>query len=197
MTMSAKARSIRGPAFWGILFALAMALLAAARITYAIDSTTGFILMACSAVLLVPLYRSADRKAREHGCASAAMSRYNRGMGIAMMGYVLGLGIAVRLHQTAGLSAGVMPFVAMLPVLPIFWMIWAMGRYLVEEVDEYLRHKAIMASLFGLGAVLAIGSFWGFLETFGLAPHAPGWWVVPIWAVGMGLGRLWMRVRGQ
>ena len=37
----------------------------------------------------------------------------------------------------------------------------------------------------------AIGSFWGFLETFELVPHVPGWWAVPIWALGMGLGQAW------
>ena len=39
--------------------------------------------------------------------------------------------------------------------------------------------------------MLAIGSFWGFLETFELVPHVPGWWAVPIWAIGMGLGQAW------
>ena len=55
----------------------------------------------------------------------------------------------------------------------------------------------MLASLIGLGLVLSAGSFWGFLETFGLVPHVPGWWAVPIWAIGMGLGQAWLAWRDK
>jgi len=81
--------------------------------------------------------------------------------------------------------------------VPIYAMIWAMARYLVEEDDEFLRHRAIMASLFGLGLVLAAGSFWGFLETFGVVPHVDAWWTFPAWAIGMGIAQCWMSWRDR
>ena len=42
---------------------------------------------------------------------------------------------------------------------------------------------------------LAAGIFWGFLETFELVPHVPAWWVLPVWAGGLGVAQLWMWAR--
>jgi Mn2+/Fe2+ NRAMP family transporter len=125
------------------------------------------------------------------------MKRYNRRMLWAAFAYVFGLGIAITLDKQLNPGAAIRFALALLPILPIFAMIWGMGRYLVEEQDEYLRHRTIVAALGGLGLVLGLGSFWGFLETFGLAPHAPGWWAVPVFALGLGLGQLWMKVTGK
>ena len=82
--------------------------------------------------------------------------------------------------------------ISLLPAIPTFGMIAVMGRYLSEEQDEYLRYRSIMASLFGLGLVLALGTFWGFMEMFGLVPHIWSWWVMPVWAIGMGFGQFWL-----
>ena len=68
-------------------------------------------------------------------------------------------------------------------------MIIIMARYLMEETDEYLRHRASFSSLIGLGVVLVLGTVWGFLETFGLVPHIWAWWVMPAWAIGLGIGQ--------
>ena len=43
--------------------------------------------------------------------------------------------------------------------------------------------------------VLSLGTVWGFLETFRLAPRVWAWWVTPAWAIGVALGQLWLRVR--
>jgi hypothetical protein len=108
---------------------------------------------------------------------------------------VLGLGGATLLHENVALGRPATWAVAFLPILPIFGMIWVMARYFREESDEYLRHRAVFAALVSLGLVLGLGSFWGFLESFGLVPHAPGWWTVPVWGMGLGLAQLWMKVR--
>ena len=87
--------------------------------------------------------------------------------------------------------------ISLLPTVPTFGIIWAMARYLAEEQDEYLRHRTIMAALVALGVVLAIGIFYGFLEMFELVPHIWAWWVLPVWAIGLGLAQLWQKVRGS
>ena len=46
-----------------------------------------------------------------------------------------------------------------------------------------------------LGLVLALGIFWGFLEMFELVPHVWAWWVLPVWAIGLGFAQLWQKVR--
>lgn len=185
------------PATWGVSIFLAFGAIAALRITDAIDATTGFILMVMAMGLMVPLVRSATARQRAQGFLSPAIVRYNRRFILAGLGYMLGLGLAVTIHERVELGQGETVLIALLPILPVLAMIWTMARYLVEEEDEFLRHKAIMASLIGLGAVLSLGTFWGFLETFGVAPHVDAWWTFPVWAIGMGLGQVWMRWRDR
>ena len=181
----------RRPGFWaGGIFA-AFGIISALRITDAIGSTTGFILMVFAMLQIIPLTRASLAKQRSTGHLSPAIVRYTRRFLLASFGYMLGLGIAVTIANRVDLSGLESFLIALLPVIPVLGMIWTMARYLIEEGDEFLRHRAIMASLFGLGAVLTLGTFWGFLETFELVPHVPGWWAVPIWAMCMGLGQAW------
>ena len=134
---------------------------------------------------------------RAGACTSAAMATYNRRVLLSSFGYVLGLGIAVTLWNGYELSRPLVFAISLLPTLPTFGIIWAMARYIAEERDEYLRHRTIMASLVALGFVLAIGIFWGFLEMFELVPHIWAWWVLPVWALGLGMAQLWQKVRGS
>jgi hypothetical protein len=32
---------------------------------------------------------------------------------------------------------------------------------------------------------------------FELVPHVWAWWVLPVWAISLGLAQLWMQVRGE
>lgn len=195
--MSGSWISRRGPGFWigAILFLVATIVGTAA--SDAINGPTALILMASVGGLLYPLMRSSERCEQRGGIGSPATSRYNRGMMAASMLYLAGMGIAVYLHRIVEIDPALMWAVAFLPILPIFAMIWVMGRYIAEEDDEFLRHRAIMAALGGLALLLAAASLWGFLEQFELVAHAPGWWSVPIWALGMGVTRMWLLVRDR
>lgn len=183
--------------FWAGMMIASFCCIAALRITDAINETTGFILMAWAMILIIPLTRAGLARQRATGHLSPAVVRYTRRFLIGTFAYILGLGLAVWLHERFGLTGVEALAIAPLPVVPIFVMIWAMGRYLVEEEDEFLRHRAMMASLFGLGVVLAAGSFWGFLETFGVVPHVWAWWTFPAWAIGMGAAQCWMAWRDR
>lgn len=197
MNAAAQRGAGRSRWFWGGMMFASFGAIAALRITDAIGETTGFVLMACAMVLIVPLMRASLVHQRTTGHLSPAVVRYTRRFMVASLGYMLGLGIAITLSERIALSGTGAFLVALLPVAPIFVMIWAMARYLIEEEDEFLRHRATMASLFGLGVVLAAGSFWGFLETFGVVPHVWAWWTFPVWAIGMGLAQCWMAWRDQ
>lgn len=183
----------RGPWFWAGLYLASCAIVAALKLTDAVTGTVALILFCGAMGLLIPLVRAGERS----NCASPVIVRYNRRMLAASFGYVLGLGIALAIwknYEPSGPSAFA---IALLPTLPTFAMIWAMGRYLVEETDEYLRYRMVRAAIMSLGMVLAIGIFWGFLETFELVPHVWAWWVLPVWSVGLGVAQLWMKVRGE
>ena len=126
---------------------------------------------------------------------SSALARYNTRLMLAMTGYVAGLMIAVAIHESAMPTVPLAYAVALLPTIPALAVVFVIARYLVEESDEYLRHRASLSAIIGLGFVLVLGTVWGFLETFGLVPHIWAWWVVPVWAIGMGAGQGWITLR--
>lgn len=175
------------------MFFASIGIIAALRLTDAINGPTGFVLLALAMLLMIPIARAGRRQ----GSDSPAMYTYNRRMMIAAIGYVLGLGIAISLWRNFELSTPIVLALSFLPTLPTFGMIWAMARYLLDESDEYLRHRTIIASVIGLGVVLGLGIFWGFLEMFELVPHIWAWWVLPVWALGQGVSHLWMKAREQ
>jgi hypothetical protein len=147
-------------------------------------------------LLLIPFIRSMEREKSVSGCYSPAMRAYNRRAIIFALSYMIALFAAIAATDALK-PTGILAYaLAVLPSLPIVYMVYSMGRYLTDEADEYLRMKAVIAALFGTGILLVVATFWGFLESFKLVPHQPGWWAVPIWAIGLGLGQLWQKVRG-
>ena len=67
-------------------------------------------------------------------------------------------------------------FVAIFPALPIIGIFGALGRYLVEEQDEYVRMLMVRQALWASGFALSLATVWGFLENFGLVGHADGYY---------------------
>jgi hypothetical protein len=78
--------------------------------------------------------------------------------------------------------------VAVLPALPIIGIFGALGRYLVEEQDEYVRMLMVRQILWASGLTLSLATIWGFLDNFGLVGHADGYWLLVIWFIGLGIG---------
>lgn len=155
----------------------------------------GVALFAASFLLLVPLVRSVERAQAASGCASAAMRSYNRRMILSSLAYVglLLLGVAVASYYAP--PAPVRILLAIAVALPILLMIRAMALLLREERDEYLRMRIVEQSLIATGFLLVACSLYGFLNVFDLAPRLDAYLVVPVWAVGLGIGRLFQRGR--
>lgn len=78
--------------------------------------------------------------------------------------------------------------VAVLPALPIIGLFAAIGRYLVEEQDEYVRMLMVRQTLWASGFTLSIATIWGFLDNFELVGHVDGYWVAVVWFFGLGIG---------
>ena len=89
-------------------------------------------------------------------------------------------------HQLV--PTGMKYLVAILPALPIIGIFGAMGRYLVEEQDEYVRMLMVRQTLWASGFSLSIATVWGFLESFELVSHVEVYWVSVLWFGGLGLG---------
>src|SRR3954449_4086229 len=119
---------------------------------------------------------------------SAASKRYNWRVVCLSLLYVAFLFAAIYAFNHQLLHGADAYGAAILPALPIIGIFGAMGRYLVEEQDEYVRMLMVRQMLWASGFALSCATIWGFLDNFGLVGHADGYWVVIAWFFGLGLG---------
>lgn len=123
------------------------------------------------------------------GRGSVAGRRYMRRFAPAMASYVvLILGVSFWLKH-APPAAPLLYLAAILPALPLLVVIWAIGRYLVEEADEYQRALHVQSVLWGAGVTLALATVWGFLEMYARAPHVPAYWGFTLFCAAWGLAQ--------
>ena len=181
------------PFFWAGLFVFNMAVITIARILGWIEQPAPAMLFLLNFILLVPMVRHAKRRQEEKGAMSPALRTYNRRALFAMAAYMLAMIGAGNLHDSVAEGSVAMWALAMVPLVPLMGMLFAVFRYYREETDEYLRQRHVTAALLGLMLVLVAGTTWGFLEMFGLVGHVWAWWVFPVWAIGLGIGTCWPR----
>jgi hypothetical protein len=120
--------------------------------------------------------------------ASTAWKRYNwRLIWLSLVYAVFLIGAVYGFkHQ---LIAGPLAYpAAVLPALPIIGIFAAIGRYLVEEQDEYVRMLMVRQTLWASGFALSVATIWGFLENFDLVEHVDAYSVAIVWFAGLGLG---------
>jgi len=86
---------------------------------------------------------------------------------------------------------------AVLPALPVIGVIWAVGAYLHEETDEYVRMRLAVTSLYATGATLAAACVWGFLEQFETVPHVPLYYAFVFYWAAFGLIQVGQKVLGR
>jgi len=85
--------------------------------------------------------------------------------------------------------------VAAAPAIPLVGIIVVMGLFLKEEDDEFQRALMVEQMLWSTGATLAAATIWGFLESFGLAPHLQAYWGAVAWFAMFGVARFLVRWR--
>lgn len=106
---------------------------------------------------------------------------------------LLGAVYAFKHQLVAGPAAWI---VAVLPALPLIGVFVAIGRYLVDEQDEYLRMLMVRRTLWASGFALSAATLWGFLEAFDLVGHVEPYYVAVLWFGGLGLGNCANRLTG-
>jgi hypothetical protein len=117
-----------------------------------------------------------------------AIQRYNKRVIVLSLIYsalLVGAVYGFKHHLVNGVFAWV---AGTLPALPIIGIFAAIGLYLLEESDEYLRMMTVRQTLWASGFSLSIATIWGFLESFDLVSHLPVYWVSVLWFGGLGLG---------
>jgi hypothetical protein len=122
-----------------------------------------------------------------------AQHRYLLRIGMAMGLYIILIAAEHRLFDEV--SAQARYLLAALPALPVMACFAIMGRYLVEEQDEYVRMQTATQSLWATGITLSGATLWGFLEDAG-APHVPMFYAAIGWFAALGLVACVRKVRG-
>ena len=153
----------------------------------------GWALFTGSFLLLIPLVRSVERAQQACGTNSVAIRTYNRRMIIGSFAYVallLGCSAIARYYAP---PASLRVVLAIIVSLPVLLMIRAMALLIKEERDEYLRMRIVEQYMIATGFLLAVSTIYGFLTAFDLAPKLDSVLVVPVWGVGLGIGRLFQR----
>lgn len=118
---------------------------------------------------------------------NAAQRRYNKRVLLLSLLYAVLLIGAVWVFNHRAPTGIAAYALALLPALPVVGIIVAMGRYLVEEQDEYLRAMESRKALIATGFMLAVTTVWGFLQTFELLPRVDFYWAAVLWFAGLGL----------
>lgn len=119
---------------------------------------------------------------------SPAIKRYNQRVIFLSLLYALFLCGAVYGFKQQLLQGPVRYVAAILPALPIIGVFGAIGRYIVEERDEYIRMLMVRQTLWASGFALSIATVWGFLESFDLVGHVDAYYVAVLWFAGLGFG---------
>jgi hypothetical protein len=117
-----------------------------------------------------------------------AWKRYNWRAIWLSLAYAVFLIAAVYGFKHQLVPAGLKYVVAILPAMPIIGLYLAMGRYLVEEQDEYVRMLMVRQTLWASGFALSAATVWGFLQNFDLLGPVDGYWIVVAWYFGLGIG---------
>lgn len=79
--------------------------------------------------------------------------------------------------RTAGLALG------LVVAAPVAGQIWA-TLALMGESDEFMRALLAKRFIVASGLAMAIACAWGFMESYGDAPHVPAWMIYPLfWAL--------------
>ena len=116
--------------------------------------------------------------------------RYMTRMMIAIVAYgisIVAAGIAIETRQAGAALAFAL---AIVPGLAVTGMFYALGMYIIELKDEFMRMLLVRQQLIAMGFTMSLAALWGFLEEFGQVEHIPGFWIVVLWAVGTLLGAL-------
>ncbi|WP_263379673.1 hypothetical protein [Granulicella paludicola] len=120
-------------------------------------------------------------------CESAAARRYQRRAAISMLFYLLTLWRCVELSKHTHLTGWGLYALALLPAIPVLVTLGAMGRYLQEETDEYLRVQMVRSLLGGTAALLVVIVVSDFLQTLAHVGAYPPFTLFLVFMVVFGL----------
>ncbi len=188
-------RNWGSPGLWLGCMLAAIGIIAGLAITDAIGKYTAMLLLLIPAGLMFPLAKSSKQKNAACGGNSTAQKRYTRRVAIFTSAYLASFALMTFLQEFGEVAYALRVVLALLPGLAILGVLWAVGRLIVEETDEFLRMLTVRQSLIATGLALSAASIWGFLQAGDIAPPVDLYWVTIIWFLGLGVGAIVNRVQ--
>ena len=123
---------------------------------------------------------------------TAAARRYNRRFIPTFVVYAVLLTGATWIAKHFDPSGPALVALALLPTVAIVGSLMVMGRYLLEETDEYVKQQAVTAMLFSVAILLSLSTALGFLQQRNFLGSIDLLWAFPIWCVVYGFAQMWL-----
>ena len=124
----------------------------------------------------------------------AAQRRYVWRVGIAMTAFLATLFLADYWVDDRGLTGAPAAVLALLPGICAASVFWAIGRFFLDQDDEYQRMLLVRQLLIASGIAMSALTTWGYLADFGIVAPPGGFYPLSIFFVGLGIGAIFNRV---
>ena len=120
----------------------------------------------------------------------AAQRRYVWRVGVAMTAFLVTLFLADYWVEDRGLTGVPAAMLALLPGLCAASVFWAIGRFFLDQDDEFQRMLLVRQLLIASGISMSALTIWGYLADFGIAAPPSGFYPLSIFFVGLGIGAI-------
>lgn len=101
---------------------------------------------------------------------NAASKRYVAWFIPTMIVYVIAVLGVTWVFNSQPPSAPMSYALALIPAVPVLGLFVIIGRYLLEETDEFVRMRQVVGLLIAVGLTLSFCAAWGFLEIYAGVP---------------------------
>ncbi|MBB3764641.1 hypothetical protein [Sphingomicrobium lutaoense] len=147
-------------------------------------------LMLVPILLLVPMVRNAMARAASRGEAGNAQRAYLARMAVVSLAYLGSLFLAEHIIEDGDAMTPLTLALALVPGIAVAGYFWAIGRYLVELKDEFLKMLMVRQTLIATAIAFSLASIYGFLENFEFVPHLDAYWWPISFFFGLGVGAI-------
>lgn len=154
------------------------------------DPVIANVMMLIPMAFMIKAGLNAAGNARLQGDRGTPQSNYLKRMLVVSLLYLGSLFAATMLIDDGDAITPLSIAIAIVPGLAVVGYFWAMGRYIIELKDEFVRMLMVRQALIATGLALSAASVWGFLESFEQAPHLDAYWWPILWFFGIGVGAI-------